>query len=35
VWPLAEGAGIVVIVHGHRIELDLGRLRNQPGQQAT
>jgi DNA-binding transcriptional regulator YiaG len=29
----ADGAGIVVIVHGHRIELDLGRLRNQPGQQ--
>lgn len=24
----AEGAGIVVIVHGHRIELDLSRLRN-------
>ncbi|HEY4849245.1 MAG TPA: helix-turn-helix transcriptional regulator [Streptosporangiaceae bacterium] len=31
----AEGAGIVVIVHGHRIELDLSRLRHQPGQQTT
>src|SRR5580700_1157270 len=31
----AEGAGIVVIVHGHRIELDLGRIRDQPGQQTT
>jgi len=28
----AEGAGIVVIVHGHRIELDLSRLRNPPEQ---
>ena len=28
----AEGAGIVVIVHGHRIELDLSHLRDQPGQ---
>src|ERR1035437_3026006 len=31
----AEGAGIVVIVHGHRIELDLSRLRNPPGQQSA
>ncbi|MGD0687502.1 MAG: helix-turn-helix transcriptional regulator [Streptosporangiaceae bacterium] len=28
----AESAAIVVIVHGHRIELDLGRLRDQPEQ---
>jgi hypothetical protein len=28
----AEGAGIVVTVHGQRIELDLSRLRNQPEQ---
>jgi DNA-binding transcriptional regulator YiaG len=26
----AEGAGIVVTVHGHRIELDLSQLRNPP-----
>ena len=31
----AEGAGIVVIVHGHRIEFDLSRLRNPPGQQSA
>jgi hypothetical protein len=31
----AEGAGIVVIVHGQRIELDLSRLRNQPEQQSA
>jgi hypothetical protein len=31
----AEGAGIVVIVHGHRIELDLSRLRNPPEQQSA
>jgi uncharacterized protein (UPF0254 family) len=31
----AEGAGIVVVVNGNRIELDLGRLRNQPGQQSA
>jgi DNA-binding transcriptional regulator YiaG len=31
----AEGAGIVVIVHGQRIELDLARLRDQAGQQST
>ncbi len=31
----AEGAGIVVIVNGHRIELDLGRLRSQPEQQSA
>ena len=29
----AEGAGIVVTVHGHRIELDLGRLRNTADQE--
>jgi DNA-binding transcriptional regulator YiaG len=28
----AESAGIVVTVHGQRIELDLSRLRDQPGQ---
>ena len=26
----AEGASIVVVVHGHRIELDLSGLRNAP-----
>jgi hypothetical protein len=31
----AEGAGIVVIVHGQRIELDLSRLRNLPGQRSA
>jgi hypothetical protein len=31
----AEGASIVVIVHGHRIELDLSRLRNPPEQQSA
>ena len=31
----AEGAGIVVTVHGHRIELDLSRLRNPPEQQSA
>jgi len=31
----AEGAGIVVIVHGQRIELDLGRLRATLGQQTA
>ena len=31
----AEGAGIVVIVRGHRIELGLSRLRNPPGQQSA
>jgi DNA-binding transcriptional regulator YiaG len=31
----AEGAGIVVIVHGQRIELDLGGLRSQPEQQTA
>jgi hypothetical protein len=30
----AEGAGIVVIVDGHQIELDLSRLRNPPEQQS-
>jgi len=30
----AEGAGIVVILHGHWIELDLSRLRNPPKQSA-
>jgi transcriptional regulator with XRE-family HTH domain len=31
----AEGASIVVIVHGHRIELDLSLLRNPPEQQSA
>jgi DNA-binding transcriptional regulator YiaG len=31
----AEGAGIVVVVNGHRIELDLSRLRSQPEQQSA
>ena len=31
----AEGAGIVVIVHRHRIELDLSRLPHQPDQQSA
>lgn len=31
----AEGAGIVVIVHDHRMELDLSRLRNPPEQQSV
>jgi DNA-binding transcriptional regulator YiaG len=31
----AEGAGIVVIVHGQRIELDLSRLRNLPEQRSA
>ena len=31
----AEGASIVVVVNGHRIELDLGRLRSQPEQQSA
>jgi hypothetical protein len=31
----AEGAGIVVIVHRQRIEIDLGGLRSQPGPQAA
>lgn len=31
----AEAAGIVVTVHGHRIELDLGQLRHQPEQQTA
>jgi transcriptional regulator with XRE-family HTH domain len=31
----AEGAGIVVTVHGRRIELDLSRLRNPPEQQSA
>jgi hypothetical protein len=31
----AEGAGIVVTVHGQRIELDLGLLRNHPEQQSA
>jgi DNA-binding transcriptional regulator YiaG len=31
----AEAAGIVVIVHGQRIELDLSKLRNQPEQQSA
>lgn len=31
----AEGASIVVIVHGHRIELDLSGLRNLPEQQSA
>ena len=31
----AEGAGIVVIVHGQRIELDLGGLRTQVEQQTA
>ena len=31
----AEGAGIVVIVHGQRIELDLGGLRTQVQQQTA
>jgi hypothetical protein len=28
----ADGAGIVVTVHGQRIELDLARLRSHPEQ---
>jgi DNA-binding transcriptional regulator YiaG len=31
----AESAAIVVIVHGHRIELDLSHLRDQPEQQSA
>ena len=31
----AEGAGIVVTVHGQRIELDLSRLRSQADQQVA
>jgi hypothetical protein len=31
----AEGAGIVVTVHGQRIELDLSRLRNPPDQRSA
>jgi DNA-binding transcriptional regulator YiaG len=31
----AEGASIVVVVHGHRIELDLSGLRNPPEQQSA
>src|SRR5580693_5996901 len=31
----ADGAGIVVTLHGQRIELDLARIRDQPGQQTT
>jgi DNA-binding transcriptional regulator YiaG len=31
----AEGAGIIVIVHGQRIEIDLGGLRSQPGPQTA
>jgi hypothetical protein len=31
----AEGAGIVVVVNGHRVELDLGHLRSQPEQQSA
>ena len=31
----AEGASIVVIVHGHRIELDLSGHRNPPEQQSA
>jgi hypothetical protein len=31
----AEGAGIVVVVNGYRIELDIGRLRSQPGLQSA
>jgi DNA-binding XRE family transcriptional regulator len=33
--PGGEDAGIVVIVHGQRIQLDLSRLRNQPEQQSA
>ena len=31
----AEGASIVVTVHGHRIELDLSGLRNAPPEQQS
>src|SRR6266699_2569588 len=31
----ADGAGIVVTVHGQRIELDLARLRSHPEQQTA
>jgi hypothetical protein len=31
----AEGAGIIVTVHGQRIELDLGQLRGQPEQKTA
>ncbi|HVB46745.1 MAG TPA: hypothetical protein VNF47_29100 [Streptosporangiaceae bacterium] len=31
----ADGAGIVVTVHGQRIELDLARLRSHPRQQTA
>jgi transcriptional regulator with XRE-family HTH domain len=31
----ADGAGIVVTVHGQRIELDLARLRSHPQQQTA
>jgi hypothetical protein len=31
----AEGASIVVVVHGHRIELDLSGLRNAPPEQQS
>ena len=31
----ADGAGIVVTVHGQRIELDLPRLRSHPEQQTA
>jgi hypothetical protein len=31
----AEGASIVVVVHGRRIELDLSGLRNPPEQQSA
>jgi hypothetical protein len=31
----AEGAGIVVTVHGQRIELDLAQLRHHPEQQSA
>jgi predicted regulator of Ras-like GTPase activity (Roadblock/LC7/MglB family) len=31
----ADGAGIVVTVHGQRIELDLARLRSRPPEQQT
>jgi hypothetical protein len=31
----ADGAGIVVTVHGQRIELDLGQLRTQPEQKTA
>src|ERR1700722_6867371 len=34
-YLMATGAGIVVTVHGQRIELDLARLRSNPEQQTA